>query len=177
MERELFSSNGTTIGQYIYVSGIPFKVIGVAKLQCISNNSNQFKLWLPYSAYITRVTGYRQPDSIYISFITEENHENNLRFTTNVLTQAHGQKDFTIWSDQSLSKTLRETSDSLSLLITFIASISLIVGGIGLMNVMLSSVNERIYEIGIRKAVGARSKDIMLQFILETTLICIIGGE
>ena len=176
MERELFSSNGTAIGQYIYVSGIPFKVIGVAKLPGISNNSNQFKLWLPYSAYITRVTGYRQPDSIYISFITEENHENNLRFTTNVLTQAHGQKDFTIWSDQSLSKTLRETSDSLSLLITFIASISLIVGGIGLMNVMLSSVNERIYEIGIRKAVGARSKDIMLQFILETTLICIIGG-
>ncbi|ENR2680664.1 TPA: ATP-binding cassette domain-containing protein [Escherichia coli] len=176
MERELFSTNGSAIGQYIYISGIPLKVIGVAKLPGISNNSNQFKLWLPYSTYISRVAGYRQPDSIYISFKTEENHEDNVRYTINVLTQAHGRKDFTIWSDQSLSKTLRETSDSLSLLITLIASISLIVGGIGLMNVMLSSVNERIYEIGIRKAVGARSKDIVLQFILETTLICIIGG-
>ncbi|MCZ5028383.1 macrolide ABC transporter permease/ATP-binding protein MacB, partial [Escherichia coli] len=90
----------------------------------------QFKLWLPYSSYISRVTGYRQPDSIYISFITEENHEKNLKYKADVLTQTHGGKDFTIWSDQSLSKTLRETSDSLSLLITLIASISLIVGGI-----------------------------------------------
>lgn len=176
MERELFSTNGSAIGKYIYISSIPFKIIGVAKLPGIKNNNNQFKLWLPYSSYISRVTGHRQPDSIYISFITEENHEKNLKYTADVLTQTHGGKDFTIWSDQSLSKTLRETSDSLSLLITLIASISLIVGGIGLMNVMLSSVNERIYEIGIRKAVGARSKDIMLQFILETTLICIIGA-
>ncbi|EJJ2138599.1 FtsX-like permease family protein, partial [Salmonella enterica] len=99
-----------------------------------------------------------------------------LSLTEDKLTELHGSKDFEIWSDRTLEETIAKTSDSLSSLITAIASISLLVGSIGLMNVMLSSVKERVYEIGIRRAIGAKKSDILIQYIMESILICFIGG-
>ena len=95
---------------------------------------------------------------------------------TRILTRRHGAKDFTLFNNDSIRKTITQTVQTLSLLISAIALISLVVGGIGVMNIMLVSVTERTQEIGIRMAVGARQGDIMRQFLIEAVLLCLIGG-
>jgi macrolide transport system ATP-binding/permease protein len=92
------------------------------------------------------------------------------------LKQRHGAKDFFTSSSDSIMKTIEKTTATLALMISAIAVISLVVGGIGVMNIMLVSVTERTFEIGIRMAVGARRSDIMQQFLIESVLVCLIGG-
>ena len=92
------------------------------------------------------------------------------------MTTIHGKKDFFILNTDTIKKTITSTTDTMKLLISCIAIISLIVGGIGVMNIMLVSVTERTKEIGIRMAIGAKQKDIMMQFLVEATLLCLIGG-
>lgn len=93
-----------------------------------------------------------------------------------LLTQRHGTKDFYTSSSDSILQTVKKTTATLTLLISAIAVISLVVGGIGVMNIMLVLVTERTHEIGIRMAVGARQGDIMQQFLIEAVLVCLIGG-
>jgi macrolide transport system ATP-binding/permease protein len=95
---------------------------------------------------------------------------------TKLVTQRHGRKDFYTNSSDSIMKTINKTTTTLKLMISAIAVISLIVGGIGVMNIMLVSVTERTHEIGIRMAVGARQEDIMQQFLIESVLVCLLGG-
>jgi len=92
------------------------------------------------------------------------------------MTQRHGRKDFFTNSSDSIMKTVNKTTTTLALMISAIAVISLVVGGIGVMNIMLVSVTERTHEIGIRLAVGARQNDILQQFLIESVLVCLIGG-
>jgi macrolide transport system ATP-binding/permease protein len=93
-----------------------------------------------------------------------------------LLTQRHGRKDFFIWNADSIRKTVESTMGTLTMLVASIALISLLVGGIGVMNIMLVSVSERTSEIGVRMAVGARRGDILRQFLIEAVLVCLIGG-
>lgn len=93
-----------------------------------------------------------------------------------LLKQRHGIKDFYTSSSDSILKTVKKTTATITMMISAIAVISLVVGGIGVMNIMLVSVSERIHEIGIRVAVGARQSDIMQQFLIESVLVCLIGG-
>ena len=95
---------------------------------------------------------------------------------TALLQARHGRKDFFIQSSDTIMKSISQTTGTFTLLISAIAVISLIVGGIGVMNIMLVSVTERTREIGIRMAVGARQSDIMTQFLIESITVCIIGG-
>ena len=92
------------------------------------------------------------------------------------MTQRHGRKDFFTYNMDSVVKTVEKTGQSLTLLLSLIAVISLVVGGIGVMNIMLVSVTERTREIGIRMAVGARQSDILQQFLVEAVLVCLLGG-
>jgi macrolide transport system ATP-binding/permease protein len=92
------------------------------------------------------------------------------------LTRRHGKEDFFIFNSDTLQKTIQATTAMLALLVASIAGISLFVGGIGVMNIMLVAVSERINEIGVRMAVGARQSDILQQFLIESILVCLIGG-
>ena len=95
---------------------------------------------------------------------------------TKLLTQRHGTKDFFVSNTDSIRKTIEKTTATMTLLVSMIALISLIVGGIGVMNIMLVSVTERTQEIGVRMAVGARQGDIMRQFLIEAVFVCLLGG-
>src|SRR4029450_3901278 len=95
---------------------------------------------------------------------------------TAFLTKRHGAKDFFILNTDDIRRTITSTTNILTLLVAAIAVISLVVGGIGVMNIMLVSVSERISEIGVRMAVGARQGDILQQFLIEAVLVCLIGG-
>ena len=98
------------------------------------------------------------------------------QLVTSFLTQRHGTKDFFILNTDDIRETITSTTQTLALLIAAIAVISLMVGGIGVMNIMLVSVFERVSEIGVRMAVGARRSDILQQFLIEAVLVCLIGG-
>ncbi|AXR36596.1 ABC transporter permease [Salmonella enterica] len=175
-ENSLFGKTDTAIGKIVYLSGVPFKVIGVADTPGPKAEGGGLTAWIPYKTYDARINRISNPERIYINFKNNIPFHKALSLTEDKLTELHGSKDFEIWSDRTLEETIAKTSDSLSSLITAIASISLLVGSIGLMNVMLSSVKERVYEIGIRRAIGAKKSDILIQYIMESILICFIGG-
>ena len=93
-----------------------------------------------------------------------------------LLTLRHGKKDFFTWNMDGVLKTAEKTTRTLQMFLTLVAVISLVVGGIGVMNIMLVSVTERTREIGIRMAVGARASDVLQQFLIEAVLVCLVGG-
>lgn len=95
---------------------------------------------------------------------------------TRLLSLRHGKKDFFTWNMDGVLKTVEKTTRTLQLFLTLVAVISLVVGGIGVMNIMLVSVTERTREIGIRMAVGARASDVLQQFLIEAVLVCLVGG-
>ncbi|HHH2810689.1 TPA: FtsX-like permease family protein, partial [Citrobacter amalonaticus] len=132
--------------------------------------------WVPHTSLQQRLTGEKPLESLILRFQPRlEPHEAALRAERHLLRE-HGRKDFFIQTDDQLANALQKTSDSMSLLITAIAAISLLVGGVGVMNIMLVSVTERTHEIGIRLSVGARPSDIMNQFLIEAVMICALGG-
>jgi macrolide transport system ATP-binding/permease protein len=123
-----------------------------------------------------RLLGRQYLDSITVrvkdGLSNQVAEQNSIR----LLSQRHGRKDFYTSSSDTILKTVNKTTATLTLLISAIAVISLVVGGIGVMNIMLVSVTERTHEIGIRMAVGARQSDIRQQFLIEAVLVCLIGG-
>lgn len=173
---KLFGSANMAIGQTLIVNETPFVVVGVVAQTSPSSNANTNDVWTPYSSYITRLTG--QVPLSRIDFLLEDNVklENIRRYLESDLLKSHGSKNFSFSSNTQFYESAYKTSNTLSLLVTAVASISLLVGGIGIMNIMLASVAERTYEIGIRLAVGARPRDIQFQFLVEALFICVIGG-
>ncbi len=161
----------------ILLDNLPCTVIGVtADNKNIFTSSKQLNVWVPYETAAGRLLGQRHLDSIMVrikdgqpSKVVEEN-------VTKLMLQRHGTKDFFTNNLDSIMQTVEKTSQSLALLLSLIAVISLAVGGIGVMNIMLVSVTERTREIGIRMAVGARQSDIRQQFLVEAVMVCLIGG-
>ena len=175
--QRLFGPNIDPLGQVILIGNLPCTVIGVT-----ADNKNMFaaskalNVWVPYETAAGRLLGQRHLDSITVrikdgqpSKVVEEN-------VTKLMLQRHGTKDFFTNNLDSIMQTVQKTSRSLALLLSLIAVISLLVGGIGVMNIMLVSVTERTREIGIRMAVGARQSDIRQQFLVEAVMVCLIGG-
>ncbi|MGF6097404.1 MacB family efflux pump subunit [Pseudomonas sp. 18175] len=173
----LFGPNVDPLGQVILVGNLPCTVIGVT-----ADNKNMFaaskalNVWVPYETAAGRLLGQRHLDSITVrikdgqpSKVVEDN-------VNKLMLQRHGTKDFFTNNLDSIMQTVQKTSRSLALLLSLIAVISLLVGGIGVMNIMLVSVTERTREIGIRMAVGARQSDIRQQFLVEAVMVCLIGG-
>ena len=173
----LFGPTVDPLGQVILVDNLPCTVIGVTEdKKNIFNTSKNLNIWMPYETAAGRVLGQSFLDSITVrmkdgqpSKVVEDN-------VSKLMEKRHGTKDFFTYNLDSVMQTVQKTSQSLALLLSLIAVISLAVGGIGVMNIMLVSVTERTREIGIRMAVGARQSDIRQQFLVEAVMVCLIGG-
>ena len=175
--RRLFGK-ADPLGQILLVDTLPVTVIGVidSKNQANFSRGNKLNIWLPYTAVMSRLFGKDILSSIIVRIADDVDSETAEDAVTRILTRRHGSRDFTLVNNDALRSAITRTSRTLSRLITAIAVIALVVGGIGVMNIMLVSVTERTREIGIRMAVGARQSDIMRQFLIEAVLLCLIGG-
>lgn len=163
------------LGQIVFLGAVPARVVGVVK----SNQDsapNRISVWMPYTTVMYRMVGKPTLSSIGVRLKDNVDNEAAVGAISQLLTQRHGVKDFMLFNRDKFRKSIEHASMTLSLLILMVASISLIIGSLGVMNIMLVSVTERTHEIGVRMAVGARRSDIMQQFMIEAVLVCLIGG-
>ena len=175
--RKLFGLGGSPIGEVLLLGNMPVRVIGVVKdSKSLLAGPDSLNVWVPYSAVLTRIGGQGGLQSIVVRMRDAASVEAAEAQVKQLLQQRQEGHDFYISNNGKLRKTVEQTNGTLNLLITSIALISLLVGGIGVMNIMLVSVSERAREIGVRMAVGARQSDIMQQFLIESVLVCLIGG-
>lgn len=175
--RKKFFPQENPLGKIIILGKLPCVVIGVTeKEDSPFGNPDALKVYIPYTSAIYRVTGDNHLSSIVVRVKDGWSNAVAEQQITNFLTIRHNAKDIFTSSSDTILKTIQETTGTMTLLVSCIAVISLVVGGIGVMNIMLVSVTERTKEIGIRMAVGARKSDILQQFLIEAVLVCIIGG-
>ncbi|NVO28995.1 MacB family efflux pump subunit [Donghicola sp. C2-DW-16] len=173
---DTFFANENPIGQRVLIGRIPLQVIGVVKSSGTSFGPQSIRIFTPWSTAMVRITGGETVDSISVQVPDDYDMEQAEQEITRILTRRHGTVDFFLTNTDTIRETIQSTSKTLTYLISAIAVISLVVGGIGVMNIMLVSVTERTREIGIRKAVGARRSDITEQFLIEAVLVCLVGG-
>lgn len=175
--RNTLFASANPIGQVIMLGNVPVRIIGVTKPQSSAfGNSDTLNIWVPYTTVLSRMLGQNYLRSITVRVsdnVTSQAAEDGI---TKILTQRHGTQDFYLSNSDTIRQTIESTTQTMTLLVSMIAVISLIVGGIGVMNIMLVSVTERTQEIGVRMAVGARQSDIMQQFLIEAVMVCFIGG-
>ncbi|QTL02932.1 MacB family efflux pump subunit [Aquabacter sp. L1I39] len=176
--KTLFSAAGTDpLGKVILAGDVPVRVVGVTQAQQTGfGGSQNLSIYLPYTAVQTRFLGSPTLRSITVRVRDEVAMDLAEQALTHFLLKRHGTKDFFILNTDDIRRTITATTQTLTLLIAAIAVISLLVGGIGVMNIMLVSVSERVGEIGVRMAVGARRSDILQQFLIEAVLVCMTGG-
>ncbi len=178
----LFGSRDPS-GEIIRIQNIPFRVAGVLepKGQLASGQDQDDMIIIPFSTFQKRLTGDKNMDYIYVSVRTGEDMPAAIEQIREVLRSSHripsyGDDDFSIRTQEQVNEIAKSISRTVSLLMIIVASISLIVGGIGIMNIMLVSVTERTREIGIRMAIGATEKHILLQFLVEAVVLSVLGG-
>ncbi|WP_410199064.1 MacB family efflux pump subunit [Burkholderia cenocepacia] len=175
--RKLFGATRNPVGEVILVDNVPCVVIGVtADKKSAFGSVKSLNVWVPYTTASGRLFGQRYLDSITVRVRDGQPSAAAEKSLEKLMIQRHGRKDFFTYNMDSVVKTVEKTGQSLTLLLSLIAVISLVVGGIGVMNIMLVSVTERTREIGIRMAVGARQSDILQQFLVEAVLVCLLGG-
>ena len=138
--------------------------------------SDSLNVWVPYTTALRRLLGQSNLRNITVRVSDTVSSSAAEQGIIKLIKQRHGSEDFFVHNSDSIRQTIETTTATLTLLISSIAVISLIVGGIGVMNIMLVSVTERTQEIGVRMAVGARQSDILRQFLIEAVLVCLIGG-
>lgn len=174
--------NESPIGQVLRVQKVPFRVVGVLQSKGTGMGGDQDDcMMVPYTTALSRISRMKHIQSIVCSVANEDQTENAISEITSLLRQRHhildgNEEDFTIRSQADISEMMAETTGMLTLFLSAIAFISLLVGGIGIMNIMLVSVTERIREIGIRMALGARGSDVLKQFLFESMALSLIGG-
>ncbi|MEJ9333643.1 MacB family efflux pump subunit [Gallibacterium anatis] len=165
------------LGQIIMINKKPLKVIGIVDIQNVMGvNRESLNIWIPYTTAMNKISGEKKISSITVKVnqgISTSAAEKNV---TALLLSRHGKKDFFILNTDTIKQTIESTTNTMKLLISSIALISLIVGGIGVMNIMLVSVTERTKEIGVRMAIGAKQQNILQQFLIEAVLVCLVGG-
>jgi len=165
------------IGHVIFAGKLPVRVIAVTKpKESAFGNSDSLNIWLPYTTVSGRMLGQSYLDriSVRINDLVPGTAAEQAIIT--LLKMRHGTEDFFTINTDTIQQNIKKTTSNMTLLVSMIAVISLIVGGIGVMNIMLVSVTERTKEIGVRMAVGARKSDILRQFLIEAVLVCICGG-
>ena len=133
-------------------------------------------MYLPYTTVTNRLTGDYNLRQIIVSIKNNINSQLAEQAISDILLARRGARDFHMRNSDTILQTIKATTDTMGLLISGVALISLLVGGIGVMNIMLVSVIERTKEIGVRMAIGAKGKNIMLQFLIEAVLLCALGG-
>nr|WP_313015566.1 MacB family efflux pump subunit [Moraxella sp. CTOTU48841] len=173
-----FANVSDPIGEVMLVGSVPARVIGVLQPseQAFGPSSDTPTLYMPYTTVMRRMLGTSHVDSFIVLLKNTISSSAAEQAVSDLIEQRHGTDDFRIQNSDSIRQTIESTTGTMTLLVSSIAIISLIVGGIGVMNIMLVSVTERTSEIGVRMAVGARQSDIMQQFLIEAILVCILGG-
>lgn len=171
-----FGTGADPVGQTLLLGHVPVRIIGVVRSSGASFGPSSLNVWLPYTTVMTRVSGQRNLDSVTVQ--VEDGHDmTDAQNRINaLLLERHGTQDFFLQNSDTIRSTITSTARTLTLLVAAIAVISLVVGGIGVMNIMLVSVTERTREIGVRIAIGARRSDIVAQFLIEAVLVCLVGG-
>ena len=176
-KNKLFGEDTDPLGKTILFRKRPLTVIGVMKKEENSfGNADVLMLWSPYTTVMHQITGESHTNSITVKIKDDANTQVAEKGLTELLKTRHGTEDFFMNNSDSIKQMVESTTGTMKLLISSIALISLVVGGIGVMNIMLVSVTERTKEIGVRMAIGARRNNILQQFLIEAVLICIIGG-
>ena len=180
---QLFTNGESPVGKVIRFGSIPFRIGGVLESKGYNSmGMDQDNLIItPYTTVMKRILAVTYLQEIVCSAQSEEYTDEAISEITDVLRRNHKLKesdddDFNIRSQQELSSMMTSTSDMMSTLLAAVAGISLLVGGIGIMNIMYVSVTERTKEIGLRMSIGAKGRDILAQFLIEATLISITGG-
>ncbi len=176
--KNLYPAGADPIGTYVIVNNIPFLVIGVTRPKGANNFGQDMDdiIFAPFTTGALRVFGQRYARSITVAVEDLSLIDETQAAVTQLLAARHGIEDFQIRNMASIIEARADTQDTLTILLGSIAAISLLVGGIGVMNIMLVSVTERTREIGIRMATGARKINILLQFNTEALVVCAIGG-
>ena len=174
---EMFENDPNPLGKVIIFNKKPLTVIGVTEKDSSPGPmSETMNIWVPYTTAMYRINGSSDINSITVKVSDHVNSQVAEEGIEHILTSLHGKKDFFMINTDSIKQTVQSATDTMKFLIAGIAVISLIVGGIGVMNIMLVSVTERTREIGIRMAIGAKQADILQQFLIEAILICLVGG-
>lgn len=179
----LFTNGEDPVGKVIRFNKIPFRVVGVLE----SKGYNSFGMdqddvvLAPYTTVMKRILSVTYLQGINASAVTEDMTDLAIEDITSILRENHKLKasdddNFTIRSQQEMAEMMNSTSDTMTVLLLVVACISLVVGGIGIMNIMYVSVTERTKEIGLRMSVGARGIDILNQFLIESVLLSVTGG-
>lgn len=176
--KTLFPHKKKVIGETILLGSMPARIIGVTEKKDNGfGNNDSLNVWVPYTTAQARLLGQSYLSGVTVRMrdtVTSESAETGI---SNLLKMRHrGRQDFFLFNTDTIRQTIEKTTATMTLLISSIAVISLVVGGIGVMNIMLVSVTERTREIGVRMAVGARQGDIMQQFLIEAVLVCLAGG-
>lgn len=174
---KLFLDGENPIGKVLIVGSIPSRIIGVLEPEkSMFGNSDSLNVYVPYTTVLSRILGQSHLRSIVVRLNDDAPSAAAETAITELITQRHGVQDIFTQNSDAIRETIEKTTGTMTLLVSAIAVISLIVGGIGVMNIMLVSVTERTQEIGVRMAVGARQADILQQFLIEAILVCLIGG-
>lgn len=179
----LFTNGEDPVGKVIRYNKIPFRIVGVLKAKGYNSfGMDQDDMVLaPYTTVMKRILSVTYLQGINASAITEDMTDLAIDDITSILRESHKLKcsdedNFSIRSQQEMAEMMNSTSDTMTILLLVVACISLIVGGIGIMNIMYVSVTERTKEIGLRMSVGARGIDILNQFLIESVLLSVTGG-
>lgn len=180
---QLFTGGESPLGKMIRFNKIPFRVIGILASKGYNTmGMDQDDLILaPYTTIQKRVLAITHIQGIFASALSEEDTDDAVSEIEQILRRNHklkeeAENDFNVRSQQELSSMLSSTTDMMTVLLACIAGISLLVGGIGIMNIMYVSVTERTREIGLRMSIGAKGRDILAQFLIEAILISVTGG-
>jgi putative ABC transport system permease protein len=169
---------GDAIGQRVQIRNVPFDVVGVLapKGQSTTGSDQDDVILIPYTTAQTRLSGFSRLPQILASTAEPEEIPMAQAEIRSILSEAHGEEDFTVRNQTDLATAAESSTKVMTYLLAAIASISLLVGGMGIMNIMLVSVTERTREIGIRMAIGARGSDVLTQFLVESIVMGVIGG-
>ncbi|MBD8094438.1 MacB family efflux pump subunit [Pseudomonas fluorescens] len=179
IREKLFKNVASPIGQYILIENVPFQVIGVLaeKGSASGNKDSDDRVAIPYTAASVRLFGTYNPEYVAIAAADSRKvHEAEMAIDQLMLKLHNGKRDYQLTNNAAMIQAEARTANTLSLMLGSIAAISLLVGGIGVMNIMLMTVRERTREIGIRMATGARQRDILRQFLTEAVMLSVVGG-
>ncbi|WP_017709352.1 MacB family efflux pump subunit [Pseudomonas syringae] len=179
VRQKLFGDRIDPIGQYILIENVPFQVVGVLQEKGATSGDldSDNRIAIPYSSASIRLFGSQDPEYITIATRDANNVKQAEAAIRTLLQSLHnGKQDYELTNNAAMIQAEARTQNTLSLMLGSIAAISLLVGGIGVMNIMLMTVRERTREIGIRMATGARQRDILRQFLTEAVMLSVVGG-
>ena len=172
-----FAPRDNPIGQTLLLGNVPVRVVGVTRKEATAGgDASMLSVWAPYTTVSARMLGQRHVSSISVRVSDAITMDAAEQAISRLLVRRHGLRDFYMSNNAQIRESIEQTTGILTMMIGSIAAIALVVGGIGVMNIMLVSVTERTREIGVRMAVGARRGDILQQFLIESVLVCLLGG-